>query len=211
MKTKDTWPQSLEKRNNYLAIALTHTVYFCKSVLAQCKCTVPELASRDACYNLEQLLAGKGPNHPLETMCKKGWGWLVVSDVVEDNFPSLAMIWSGIANNTHAGNSQKLDMESALELANGYGVLGSWSAALQAVLAGEPACKEYMSDIYLYVKDYGGGADFPIVRYLSQYSSLPPRHRNALPSLSLWPSGYAAHQSETNGRRCQTFGQSRRG
>jgi len=155
----------------YLAIATTHTVYWCKSVLAQCKCSLPDLGDGKR-YSLEHMLAGKGPNHPLEIMCKSGWRWLVVHEEVEQHIPALPMRWSGSMNSTHAGNNQKLEMESALELCNSFQIMGDWVAALGAVAAGEPACKDYLGTIFNFCKTYGGGDTFPIVRYLAAYSSL---------------------------------------
>ena len=50
--------------------------------------------------------------------------------------------------------------------------MGDWLAALGAVAAGEPCCKEYLGTISMFCKTYGGGDSFPIVRYLAQYSKL---------------------------------------
>ena len=55
----------------YLTVGTSHTVAFCKAVMAGCKTPVNEL-STNGCLSLGSILACKSDDHPFKTMCSKG-------------------------------------------------------------------------------------------------------------------------------------------
>ena len=60
----------------YLTVGTSHTVAFCRAVLAGCKTSVSDL-SHNGCLNLGNILAGKDNDCPFKTMCAQGWQWLI--------------------------------------------------------------------------------------------------------------------------------------
>ena len=103
-----------------------------------------------------------------------GWKWLVLSSLLEEEFPSLPLLYSSSLNSSNSAHVAAGEMECLATIAQ-YVKLGkSLEQATELTKLGEPACKEYLDTISHFARArlFAGGDQMPLVEFLSTFSNL---------------------------------------
>ena len=161
----------------YLSVSGSHTVSFVKSVAQGCTTDDPGLL--EMCPNgqlsLEALVSGSSvafDEHPFTQMVKIGWTWKVIRQEVENEFSDLPALIQQAQNSSHALASQMNEIEAAMQVAFWFQQCKDMAEAVKLTVASQPACSHYMETIGTYVRLYGGGEDFPVMKVLDGISKL---------------------------------------
>ena len=118
----------------YLSVGGSHTTAYLKAI-------AHGVVSLEENYMKQQ-------GHPVQRAIDMGWKWLVLSSLLEEEFPSLPLLYSSSlnsSNSAHVAAGEKL---------------------------GEPACKEYLDTISHFASLFAGGEQMPLVEFLLGFSNL---------------------------------------
>ncbi|CAE7624954.1 unnamed protein product [Symbiodinium sp. CCMP2592] len=56
------------------------------------------------------------PGHPVQEALVSGWTWLVLSEVLEQQWPGLPLLYSAVLNNSNSVHAASTEMESTMQL-----------------------------------------------------------------------------------------------
>ena len=157
----------------YLTVSCSHTVQFCKAVMASCRTPEETLADGRGFLNAQSI--GQG-DAALRQMISVGWGWTILPWQVEAAWPEMPDLAQRALNaaNTVASLPSEIEVASAIaefaETQQSRGGSVDWQACVEAATGSNPPCSSYASVIGEYVKKFGGGAGAPLLRYLDDFS-----------------------------------------
>ncbi|CAE7228312.1 unnamed protein product [Symbiodinium sp. CCMP2592] len=147
----------LQGSERYMTVSSSHTTAFLKA--SQHRCKRPGAAG--GFLNLE--------DEALKEAVSKGWPWLVLSWRAEFLVPTLPAFVQMVLNSVHSVGLGIQEMEAAQQVALLVSSGQSFKDAVQSVKASRPACHSYMDFVGLYVQKFGGGPDFPLISFLSDF------------------------------------------
>ncbi|CAE7327779.1 bglB [Symbiodinium sp. CCMP2592] len=108
---------------------------------------------------------------PVWSAIQTGWRWHVVASSVEEAMPSLPQFFQVGANSGNAIGRATSELEAACQIAIQVQMGASLESAIQSVASGEVACRQSLPAIGHYVSRYSGGTSFPLLKFLSHFSS----------------------------------------
>ena len=88
------------------------------------------------------------------------------------NFSDLPALIQQAQNSSHALASQMNEIEAAMQVSFWFQQCKDMAEAVKLTVASQPACSHYMETIGAYVRLYGGGEDFPVMKVLDGISKL---------------------------------------
>ena len=91
---------------------------------------------------------------------------------MEQEFSDLPALIQQAQNSSHALASHMNEIEAAMQVAFWFNQCKDMAEAVKLTVASQPACSHYMETIGSYVRLYGGGEDFPVMKVLDGISKL---------------------------------------
>ena len=136
-------------------------------------------ASHSTCY-LKSMKQGLVKNassfmkkgQPVEKCLTQGWTWLILADTLEEQFPSLPLLYSSVLNSNNSVCVASTEIECLATISNCLKLGKTVAEASAATMQGEPACKEYMETVAFFAQKYTGGEQMPLVDFLVSFSCL---------------------------------------
>jgi len=157
-KTQEGFLAPVQGNELYLSVGGSHTTAYLKAI-------AHGVVSLEENYMKQQ-------NHPVQRAIDIGWKWLVLSSLLEEEFPSLPLFYSSSLNSSNSAHVAAGEMECLATIAQ-YVKLGkSLEQATELTKLGEPACKEYLDTISHFARLFAGGDQMPLVEFLSSFSNL---------------------------------------
>ena len=108
----------------------------------------------------------------LSQLLNDGWSWQVVSNAVEEAFPTFPSFCQGALNSTNSANIVTAELEAMLQLGTYIEKGLDIKQAMESIRATRPACSEYLGDIVHFCQYYTGGSQFPLLAQLKEFSNL---------------------------------------
>ncbi|CAE7576580.1 unnamed protein product [Symbiodinium sp. CCMP2592] len=109
---------------------------------------------------------------PVERCLSQGWTWLILADTLEDQFPSLPLLYSSVLNSNNSVCVASTEIECLATISNCLKLGKTVAEATAATMQGEPACKEYLETVAFFAQKYTGGDEMPLVDFLVSFSKL---------------------------------------
>ena len=110
---------------------------------------------------------------PAKTCLHTGWRWLILEDILEEEFPSLPMVLASGLNSSNQVLVNQSEIEVLLTIGRYVSLHGmTVQQAKQRCLEAEPACRDYIDVLAHFVARYGGGIGFPLVEFLGDFSKV---------------------------------------
>ncbi|CAE7736291.1 unnamed protein product [Symbiodinium sp. CCMP2592] len=103
---------------------------------------------------------------PVERCLSQGWPWLILADTLEDQFPSLPLLYSSVLNSNNSVCVASTESECLATISNCLKLGKTVAEATAATMQGEPACKEYLETVAFFAQKYTGGDEMPLVDFL---------------------------------------------
>ncbi|CAE7826156.1 unnamed protein product [Symbiodinium sp. CCMP2592] len=137
-------------------------------------------SSHTTCF-LKSLMYGKleqssnscmQPGHPVQEALVSGWNWLILSDVLEQQWPGLPLLYSSVLNNSNSVHVASTEMEALATLQKYMASGKSMQEAITLCKQGEPVCKSYIDAIAMFAQKFCGGTDMPMVGFLVGFSKV---------------------------------------
>ena len=101
-----------------------------------------------------------------------GWTWKIIRQEVVQEFSDLPALIQQAQNSSHPLASHMNEIEAAMQVAFWFNQCKDMAEAVKLTVASQPACSHYMETIGSYVRLYGGGEDFPVMKVLDGISKL---------------------------------------
>ena len=99
-------------------------------------------------------------------LVKDGWDWEVVPWYVERLWPEFVDLSQGALNAEHTSFSMASELETASTIAAHVDQYSQdWQTAVDRAKSSMPPCTPYIDAVADFVRNYGGGAGFPIIKY----------------------------------------------
>ncbi len=118
---------------------------------------------------------GKTPSLPktdaMHQAIQNGWQWKVVASTVEDHVPSLAHFLQMAQNSTNSISRPITELEVAAQLATLYEGGATLQEAMSTLQSGDLQSRISLPSICHFVQRFSGGPQFPLIRFLSTFSS----------------------------------------
>ncbi len=108
---------------------------------------------------------------PIWDLIQNGWPWVVVHAEMEQAVPTLASFIQLAANSSNSIGKPINEVEVGLQLANHFTKGMTLDQAIQFVKAGDVRCRGSISHIATYVQRFAGGPSFPLLYFVSRFSS----------------------------------------
>ena len=140
----------------FMTVSSSHTTAYLKACMFKCK-----MPHGSGFLNLE--------DDAMKDACSKGWQWLVISWKAEHLAPTLPAFCQMVLNSVHSVGLGIQEMEAAQQVALLVSSGQTFKDAIQSVKASRPACHSYMDFVGLYVQKFGGGPNFPLISFLSEF------------------------------------------
>ena len=147
----------------YLSVSCSHWTAFAKAV----KCGAC-LTEDDEPLTLDSIMAKNG-DEVFNGLLQHGWDWQIVTASTEEALPWLPGFMQGCLNTAQQVGSLPTEVEQALSLAWWYDKSGSIEQAILQTQASMPSAA-YLEVIGEWVSNYGGGGEFPFVRYVESFA-----------------------------------------
>ena len=100
-----------------------------------------------------------------------GWTWKVVAAVAEDHIPDLVHFLQLAQNSTNSIAKPINELEVACQLAALHQAGTSLKDGVAKLQAGDVQARMSLPSICHYVQRYSGGPEFPLIKFLSNFSS----------------------------------------
>eukprot|EP00439_Symbiodinium_sp_Y106_P047634 s5235_g6.t1 len=141
----------------YLSVGSSHSTAYMRAMLSG---IVPE----------SPLSKKEGP---LKACLQTGWKWLILEDMLEEEFPSLPLLLASGLNSTNQVQVNQGEVEVLMTIGRYVSVHGmSVHQAKEKCLEAEPACKEYIDVLANFAARYGGGDGFPLLEFLGAFGKV---------------------------------------
>lgn len=157
-------------RERYLSVSCSHTVAFCRAVLAACSTSEDAIQDQNTKKISMQLMQR---DNVLMDMVKIGWQWLIINWQVEKVWPDLpSLIESALnaSNNVAQSQSEIESMHMIATAITKYTKASEeidWKNIHSTACASRPPHVEYMDVLMGYVRMYGGGPEGPMIKFLA--------------------------------------------
>ena len=109
---------------------------------------------------------------PSWDLIQNGWEWVVLSPLVEEEWPILPGIFQSALNTSNAIAKAANELEVAATLAQFFMGGLSLNQALAKAKDGAMACQESLEHIGYFVQHFASGPGFPFISFLQRFSSL---------------------------------------
>ena len=116
----------------------------------------------------------------------------VVAFAPQERFPRLPALIQQALNATNSVAAETSELETASTIATYFSSGADYDAAINAAASSYPACHQYIATIGKYVRQFGGGADAPMINFLGLFARefgasriLGAEYWNAVTDLSL--------------------------
>lgn len=165
--------QSSEKRlapvtgqERFMTVSCSHMSQFAKAAgSGQCVSELPELET----FSMEAIDAHFA-DEQFQKMVKDGWQWNVIQADVEEGCPWFPQMLQASLNTGNQIVKQSTEMEIAMAISYLYKAHKSFDKAIQLAQSATPS--SYLPVIALYMKNFGGGDDFPVLVFLQAVQKL---------------------------------------
>ncbi len=165
--------QSSEKRlapisgqERFMSVSCSHISQFAKAAgSGQCISELPELET----FSMEAIDA-QFADQQFKKMVRDGWQWNVIQADVEEGCPWFPQMLQASLNTGNQIVKQSTEMEIAMAISYLYKAHGSMDKAIQLAQAATPL--SYLPAIALYMKNFGGGDNFPALVFLQAVQKL---------------------------------------
>ena len=164
---------SINGSERYLSIACSHTVAFIRAVLAGAKTSSVELG--DPKGHLNQSLVC-GDDKVMAQMCK-GWKTLCIKWQAEIAWPKLPNVGQLALNASNATPTVSSELAAGVTMAETKATQLALKKpydkqqCIEAAVASNPVCTEYLDVVQEFTDTVGGGAGAPVVVYLDQLAA----------------------------------------
>lgn len=167
-------------KERLMSVSCSH---FCAALrAAKSRCRTDEQSIADNRGFLNELQLSKG-DPALQKMMQSGWSWLVIPAAVEAQWPQLPHLAQEALNSVHSTYTVVSELQAMSALAVQISTKGAdWKAAVAAVAASEPPCKQYLTVLSDFVRMYGGGPDAPVIKYPALVPACRQRKSQAQPN-----------------------------
>ena len=111
-----------------------------------------------------------GGTEVLKQILEVGWKWLVLSPSLEENFPTLPLLYSAALNSSNSAQVAATELECLTTISKYIQLGKALEAAVAETAIGEPQCKDYLDVIAHFAKLYTGGEKMPLASFLVAFS-----------------------------------------
>ena len=101
-----------------------------------------------------------------------GWTWLILSQEVEVQWPVLPSWLQMGLNSSNAISKPASELECACQLVEFFQTGLDLSKALEQTKASSILCENALNAIGHFVQHFGGGTDFPLIKFLGRFGAL---------------------------------------
>ena len=152
-----------------LTVASSHFSAACRAIDAGCITSEAALKDPNGRLNLIQVA---GEDKVLKDIVQNGWTFTIVPWTAEKIWPSLPDLAQSALNAEHSTFSVASELQAMAMIAMhaGIGDKLDWDKAVTLTKASMPPCHAYLDMLCEFVKQYGGGAGAPMVRYLDAFA-----------------------------------------
>ncbi|CAE7253374.1 unnamed protein product [Symbiodinium sp. CCMP2592] len=141
----------------YLSVGSSHSTAYMRALLAG---IIPE----------STVTKQEGP---AKTCLHTGWRWLILEDLLEEEFPSLPMMIASGLNSSNQVLVNQSEVEVLMTMGRYVSLHGmTVQQAKMRCLETEPACKDYIDVLAHFAARYGGGIGFPLLEFLGHFSKV---------------------------------------
>ena len=109
-------------------------------------------------------------NESLKGILENGWKWLILSECLEENFPTLPLLYSAALNSSNSAQVAATELECLATISKYIQLGKTLEAAVAQTAMGEPQCKDYLDEIAHFAKLYTGGEQMPLATFLVAFS-----------------------------------------
>ena len=141
----------------YLSVGSSHSTAYMRAMLSGILPETP-LSKKDG---------------PLKTCLHTGWRWLIIEDLVEEEFPSMPLLLASGLNSTNSVQVSQSEIEVLMTIGRYVSLHGmSVQQAKDKCLEAEPTCKDYIDVLAHFAARYGGGEGFPLLEFLGAFGKV---------------------------------------
>ncbi|CAJ1432339.1 unnamed protein product [Effrenium voratum] len=116
--------------------------------------------------------ATKTVGHPVHRCCTEGWTWLVLSDLLEEAFPTLPLLYASALNASNTAQVESTEVEILATLSKHMQMGKTVEEAIAATKQGSPSCSDYIDVIAVFAKRFTGGQGMPLAQFLQAFSKV---------------------------------------
>ena len=152
-------------KERFMSVSSSHISQFCKAVACgACMTEVHELASvNQGCMSVDGFSA-HFQDKEFERLAKEGWQWNCIKSELETECGWLPQLLQASMNTANMIGKEPKEMEIAMALAYQYKHSGSLEKACQECKSSTTL--RYVDLICHFVRQYGGGEDFSLIKTL---------------------------------------------
>ena len=107
---------------------------------------------------------------PCWDLIQNGWSWLILSHLVEGQWPMLPTLLQGAMNSAHSKAPNELEL--AAQLGHLFSLNVPLHEAKEKVQAANTCQPEVLTYLSHFVKTFSGGPKFPMLDFLQKFSGL---------------------------------------
>ena len=140
-------------------MSTSHTTAFLKAINHGClpdEQPPMEVRKDDPCWDLIQ----------------NGWSWLILSHLVEGQWPMLPTLLQGAMNSANSISKAPNELELAAQLGHLFSLNVPLHEAKEKVQAANTCQPEVLTYLSHFVKTFSGGPKFPVLDFLQKFSGL---------------------------------------
>ena len=148
-------------------VACSHFSQGCRACLASCCTSVASLQDDNGNLNCQKLV---GEDMMFKKVMTEGFPMLIIPAIIEDLFPGLPHLAQSALNAEHGSFSMATELQVMCAIAQHAITTTDWPQIISQVKSTSPPCADYTSILCDFVKQYAGGANAPIIRYLDNFA-----------------------------------------